>query len=220
VRQGMFDGMDVDSHQARFTGTFDLDEEDTSSVGLDRVAFFVVAVRVEGAVFRTTDDAEVKRINVLKVQDARLASGDMRDEAVQWLAGKAGQSVMDFRERNGVASEEEKAEEMAFMQSRPENVSEDGELIESQVEEPLVDDDEPRDVPMPTDVEVIAGPYRSPGSQRAHGVPAMPVERPGVAKFDPNAFGVSGAPNGRVIVDGPSGPRKDTRLSEFMESGA
>lgn len=218
--QGRFDGLEIDSHQARFTGTFDLDEGDIAGLELDRVAFFVVAVRVEGATLKTTSEADVKRINVLKVQDARIARDQLRTEAVNWLAGKNNQGTLDFAERNGLATAEQKAEELEFVARQGVHVDpETGEISTSVGEESLERPAQGPDlVPsVPTDVEVIAPPYRSPAESN---VPEMPIDRPKVGKFDPETFNGS-SEIGEVEQVGSvyAGGRKDSRLAKFMEAG-
>lgn len=239
--QGRFDGLEIDSYQGRFTGTFDLDQEDINALELDRVAFFVVAVRVEGATLKTTTEADVKRTNILKVQDARVARDQLRLDAVQWLAGKNGQGTLEFQQRNGLASDEERAEEEAFItvsDSPPIGLvvsgsdppvglvidTETGEMLSTDVDENVLEEDlaaAGSSDPVSTDVEVVAPPYVSPASQGPEKM-SMPVDRPGVAKFDPAAFdGPADAVRvGQVEqVGSVYGDRKDTRLKKFMESG-
>lgn len=228
--QEIIDGLPVDKNQARFTGTFDLDQADLEALAMDRVAFLVVAVRIEQMNAKITPEADVKRLNVLRVQDARVARDELRADAVQWLAGKNGQGVLDFKEQMGLASEAELQEEAEFMQSRVVN-SETGEVQTGvQVEE--FEDPTWRGaetVSVPTDVEVVAGPYRGSGNRGGGNGSASlstPKDRPGVAKFDPAAFGDS-VPAGvrpgvrEVEQVGSVYPRdrKDSRLAEFMETG-
>lgn len=111
--QQTFDGMQVDSRQARFTGVFDLDDEDTGVIGLDRVSFFVVAVRDGGAALKLTNDGDVKRVDSLAVQDARLMTGELRDKAVEFLSGRSGQEVFSFSETVVDDDEEEEPNDVA-----------------------------------------------------------------------------------------------------------
>lgn len=100
--QERFDGLEIEVNKARFSGTFDLDASDAQQIGLDRVAFFVVAVKIGGANIRTTKDADIQRVDLLQVEDARLATGEIRDEVVKWLAGHHDQQEL-FNERLGLA---------------------------------------------------------------------------------------------------------------------
>ena len=222
-RQQHFDGFSIDAHQARFSGTFDLDQEDLASLELDRVAFFVVAVRVEGANLKALDTGDVRRVDVLKVQDARVAADELREVCIQHIMGKGGQSVADF----GLATQEQKDEESRFMATRtdrPANVSETGERIEDE-------GDEDNDTGGPEEYE----PFVAPPEPEIEGVQVVGHindhkeevgvltssrggDGPKVGKFNPAAFDTSGSVVEREVVGSVYGkPRKDDALRRFME---
>lgn len=115
-RQERFDGFDIDDKQARFVGTFDLDDSDVAAIEFDRVVFMVVSARVGGAGIKTTKSGDIKRIDVLSVQEVRVAEGAMRDKCVDFLMGKSNQPSL-FVEQHGIATPEQKAEELAFVQA-------------------------------------------------------------------------------------------------------
>lgn len=192
--QEIIDGLHVDKNQARFTGTFDLDERDLEALAMDRVAFLVVAVRIEEMKAKVTPDADVKRVNVLRVQDARVARGDLREDAVEWLAGKNGQMTMDFREKLGLAPPDGPEFD------RPDHVDENGEIL--------------------SEVEVVAEPRET--TERVPTTPLS--GQPGVAKFDPDSFEGIPDSDAPVPSEGWSAnvysrERKDDRLRQFMETG-
>lgn len=65
-----FDGMPVDEWAGRFSGTFDLEEEQASRYSVDDVIVFVVRAQVKGASVKTTPQGDVKRVHVLGVEEA------------------------------------------------------------------------------------------------------------------------------------------------------
>lgn len=93
--QQRFDGFDVSLHGAKFTGTFDLDEEDAKGLSLDRVVVFLVAARLGRAQVETTKEGDVKRTNTFVVNEVGMLEGDLREQAIQYLAFPD-QGVLDF----------------------------------------------------------------------------------------------------------------------------
>lgn len=79
---------EADIFEARWKGTIELDTEAVEVMSLDGLAFAVVAFRVEemGGT-KITRDGRKRRKDVFNVEDARALVGNLRDEAVQFLAG-------------------------------------------------------------------------------------------------------------------------------------
>lgn len=90
-----FDGFDVSVHEATFTGKFDLDDEESESIRLDRVVVFVVAARVGKVLHAADKDGEIKRTNTFVVSEAQMLQGELRDQAIQFLAYPT-QGTLDF----------------------------------------------------------------------------------------------------------------------------
>lgn len=84
--QERLDGHKVESWQARFTGTMDLDVEEAEKMGLDRVVVWIVASRVGQSEFKVLGDSgEVRRKNVINLEDARVLTGAIREQAILFL---------------------------------------------------------------------------------------------------------------------------------------
>lgn len=77
------EGLGVDIHQARFTGTFDVTEEDDDSLGLDSVVILLVAARSGQIQHTIRDSGDVVAKRVLKVSDAVPLTGEAREEAIR-----------------------------------------------------------------------------------------------------------------------------------------
>lgn len=77
----------VELNEARWKGTIDLDAEVLKETTLDGLMFAVVAYRVEelGAT-KLMSDGRRRRKDVYNVEDARILTGHLRDQAVQFLA--------------------------------------------------------------------------------------------------------------------------------------
>lgn len=95
AQQLKFDGFDVSVHEATFTGKFDLDEEESESIKLDRVVVFLVAARVGKVLHAADKDGEIKRTNTFVVSEAQMLQGELRDQAIQFLAYPT-QGSLDF----------------------------------------------------------------------------------------------------------------------------
>lgn len=76
--QGQFqiDGVTIDYRQARFGNTFDVSDRDSSLLATDEEVVCVVVARVSTPSFREGKKGDVKRVDVLKVTEARV----VRDE--------------------------------------------------------------------------------------------------------------------------------------------
>lgn len=79
----------IDMHEARFKGTITLDQEAADALALDGLAFMVIAITPEeiGATRMTKKDGIVRK-DVLNVTDARVMLNGLRDQAVEFLAGR------------------------------------------------------------------------------------------------------------------------------------
>lgn len=203
ARQYQLDGMSIDANKARFSGTFDLDDEDIEALSLDRTVFFVVGVRVSDANCKVLDTGDVRRTDVLSVVDARVAGGELREICMAHLMGKGGQEVA-FAHKFGTATAEEKEEEARFMETR---------LGSEEDRPPQVDDDGViRD--WLEDAEVVG--HIKDAVLGREKVPSG--DGPKVAKFDPDGFGDGPSVVEREVVGSVYGSgRKDSALSKFMD---
>lgn len=82
------EGLGVDIHQARFTGTFDVTEEDDDSLGLDSVVILLVAARSGQIQHTIRDSGDVVAKRVLKVSDAVPLTGEAREEAIRRMTSR------------------------------------------------------------------------------------------------------------------------------------
>lgn len=92
----LFDGHEISLHQARFSGRFDVAEEEADRFRMDRVVVLIVAARSDGADFKVLDSGDVRRTATLKVDDARLLEGDMREQAIRYLFSGPDQGYIDM----------------------------------------------------------------------------------------------------------------------------
>jgi hypothetical protein len=209
ARQYHLDGMSIDANKARFTGTFDLDEEDLEALSLDRTVFFIVGVRVSDANCKVLDTGDVRRTDVLSVVDARVAAGELREVAMAHLMGKGGQEVA-FAQKFGTATEEQKAEEARFLETqqekeRPADVDEDG--VRTTPDEYESTDEEP-------EIEVVG--HIKDALRQGDSFPGG--DGPKVAKFNPAAFEGGGSVVEREVVGTVYGhKRSDSALARFMD---
>lgn len=88
-----FDGLEVDQHQARFSGTVELDPTDADNMSMDTQFMAVVVCTVGGASIADNTKGEIVRTNKFKLdQFAVVRDGELRDklhEALPNLAGGA-----------------------------------------------------------------------------------------------------------------------------------
>jgi hypothetical protein len=82
--QSSMDGVPFDSHRARFSGTVPLETEEIEATSLDEVLVMVVVVRVQDVQAKVVK-GELERVNVLKVTDTRLLTGDLKKILVERL---------------------------------------------------------------------------------------------------------------------------------------
>jgi hypothetical protein len=80
------DGHEIEQWQGRFTKTFDIDRDNLEQMRLDKVVLWVVATRAGDSNFKVLDSGEVRKVTVYKVEDAAPLSGELRDQAMTFLA--------------------------------------------------------------------------------------------------------------------------------------
>jgi hypothetical protein len=97
-----FDGFEVNVYEGKLTGGFEMDDVQAEKLSLDRIAVFVVAARLGKAQIEATKDGDVKRTNTFVVSELQILEGDLRDQAIQYLA-MPNQGVLEF----GVEDEED-----------------------------------------------------------------------------------------------------------------
>jgi hypothetical protein len=91
--QSSMDGVPFDSHRARFSGTVPLETEEIEATSLDEVLVMVVVARVQDVQAKVVK-GELERVNVLKVTDTRLLTGDLKKILVERL-GLYGTDTVD-----------------------------------------------------------------------------------------------------------------------------
>lgn len=80
-----FDGMAIDEWGGRFSGTFDLEEEQADRYSVDDVVILVVRAQVKGANVKTTPQGDVKRVHVLGVEEVIIPSTKLWKECMAEL---------------------------------------------------------------------------------------------------------------------------------------
>lgn len=95
--QNRLDGHEVSHWQARFGGSFDIDEDTAEALNLDRRAVMIVSSKADGADFKIIEETgEVRRKNVLKVEDCIVLDGDLREQAIMHLHHGGTQGRLSF----------------------------------------------------------------------------------------------------------------------------
>lgn len=115
-----FDGLEVDQHQARFAGTFDIDSTDEHRMSLDAEIMFIAVARVGGATITETQSGDVRRTNKLDVrQVAVVRDKETQDQLYETLSHQLllPDPQFDF------------GPPLETPPPRPSNVSSDGELF-------------------------------------------------------------------------------------------
>jgi hypothetical protein len=90
-----FDGYEVNVYEGSLSGKFELDDAQAEKLSLDRIAVFVVAARLGKASVEATKDGDVKRTNSFVVSELQILEGELRDQAIQYLA-MPNQGVLEF----------------------------------------------------------------------------------------------------------------------------
>lgn len=83
--QAVFDGIGATSYAARFTGTIPLEEAEAEAAVYDETLVLVVVGKVETFHPKFDKEGNVTRVNVVKVSDARLVDGELRNVLVEQL---------------------------------------------------------------------------------------------------------------------------------------
>lgn len=95
MTQMRFDGFDVNVFEGKVSGKFEMDDVQAGKLGLDRVVIFVCAARLGKAQVETTGEGDIKRTNTFAVSDVRMLEGEMREQAIRFLADPL-QETLDF----------------------------------------------------------------------------------------------------------------------------
>lgn len=78
----------IDTHEVRFEGTITLDQEAQTAIELEGLAFMVVAVTPKEVGALRMVKGEVRRKDVVSVTDARVMLNGLREQGVEFLAGR------------------------------------------------------------------------------------------------------------------------------------
>lgn len=91
-----FDGLEVDRHQARFSGTIDIDPSDVGRMSIDTEFVAVVVFRAGGATLVDNKQGELVRTNKLNVrQFAVVRDADMQADLFEKLPALEGITPVD-----------------------------------------------------------------------------------------------------------------------------
>lgn len=215
-------GVQVDRVKGRFAGT--IDEVDDDIFRHDRYVIMLVAARTAAGATDTMDDGEVVQTMRLKVQDMVPLTGELRDQAVAFMAHGGNQGVMSFGNHIEKPKEEQRGQQtMADYAQPPEPTIQETEQTYAADDHSNVDpstgevvsvsdEDEFFDVPVaepdpvvprPTDVEPPQ--WRAPEAE--------PISDPNPARD------VAPPPPGNVVGHVTGGrPRRDSVLDDFLNS--
>jgi hypothetical protein len=81
-----FDGVEIDKHQARFSGTIELTASEADRLGLDAEAIAVVTFTVNGASVLANSAGDLVRTNKFKVRDFAVVNDpDLRKQLLGLL---------------------------------------------------------------------------------------------------------------------------------------
>lgn len=87
MNQGRFDGFAIDSYQGKFAGTFDIDLDDGTRLGLDNEVVIVLVARVKSAAVQETSTGDLKRINSLKPLEMKFVHNTERQRELREECG-------------------------------------------------------------------------------------------------------------------------------------
>lgn len=209
------DGVAIDRWKGRFSGT--IDEIDGDEFRHDRFVVLLVTARTAAGSTDTMDDGEVVQTMRLKVQDMVPLEGELRDQAVAYMAHGPNQGGFSFGNHMETPKEELKGQQVADYAAPPEPQAappdvdpETGEIVRD--DEPVLardEDGEYFDVPVakPDPVTVRPDDVEPPKFKEAE-----PVSDP-----DPRQTPV--IPTGNVIGHVSGRPRKDSVLDSFLNEG-
>lgn len=70
--QGKLDGFPVELYDGRFSGVFELEDEEGEAIGYDDTVTFLVVASADKAAFSTLKNGELKRTNTFKILSSRI----------------------------------------------------------------------------------------------------------------------------------------------------
>lgn len=205
-----YDGLSVDKYEARFTGPFELTDGEAEKCGLDRIVVFVVMGRVDSKMPKVMDTGDLNLKHVVKVTDVVLLEGDLREDALTFIAhGGDGRLDMSVHRNESepvllpsVQTADENGEMMSvgFVDGATNTfVEDDDDWLPPEDDEPVVER-----ISL-TDYKDPEAPSRTPGGGSG----------PKVAKFNPDEGGpVSDV--GSVSVLGSVYPEKHTGKDKIL----
>ena len=188
----MIDNHEVNKWELALTGSIEMSEDDADQTSLDKVTVFVVAAHAGKAAFEVLSDGDVRRRNTMKLSDAAVLTGKLREQAIVFLSSGADQGYMDFP-----------------MPVHPAEPTQDGEIQEINGQRQIFFQGEWRDIE-DTDVNP---------EEFDEALAAQPGESgPKVAKFSDNKY--AEVQETEVVGTLRNGNRKDKVLAEFLDSNA
>lgn len=98
--QKAINGMAVDHQKGRFAGTFDLEDFEVDSSGLDETVVCVVVARVQGSNPKITKKGELDQVTSYGVTDMRVVDPELRSALVDRL-GLMDTSQLPLFDSNG-----------------------------------------------------------------------------------------------------------------------
>lgn len=92
-----FDGLTVALYDGKFSGSFDLEDDAATTIGLDDMVTLVVTARVSGAAHSETKVGDVKRTNTFKVSKVVVLDPSQVKSVTDALDGVAVPSVDELK---------------------------------------------------------------------------------------------------------------------------
>jgi hypothetical protein len=83
--QGKLDGFPVELYDGRFSGVFELEDEEGEAIGYDDTVTFLVVASADKAAFSTLKNGELKRTNTFKILSSRIVPVDTAVTFVETL---------------------------------------------------------------------------------------------------------------------------------------
>lgn len=199
-------GHQIDKVKGRFTGT--IDEVDDEIFKFDRMVVMLVVARTSVGSIDPKDDGEIHAVMKIKVSDMQALEGDLRDQAIAYLAHGADQGILHFgqpvhkppRIKGQKALEVEAP--VADYAEPPPGVDVNGEVPARVVQDP----DEEFDVPVAAPLPVTA---------RATDAEPPAFVAPAAEALSPDEENTA-PPAGAQRVGTIRAPRKDEALSAFL----
>ncbi len=94
--QTTIDSHEVTKYQLGFNGSIDISDESAEQMELDNVTVFVVAAHAGKATFDILPDGEIRRKNTMKLSNASVLTGKLREQAIVLLASGQDQGYLNF----------------------------------------------------------------------------------------------------------------------------